>query len=174
MIMNKGKDASTMMSRPLSKMLLGIGLMMLAACQTMADHGGWSRAQVAALRAEGFAKTDRGWEFGMQDRLLFATDASDIRAEQVGVIRGITGRLVAVGIHRARVEGHADDTGTARHNEALSQRRADAVADAMAGGGIPRGNILTEGLGDRYPIESNATVEGRQENRRVVILIASP
>jgi outer membrane protein OmpA-like peptidoglycan-associated protein len=163
-----------MMSRLLPKILLGIGLMLLAACQTMADHGGWTRAQVAALRSGGFVKTDRGWEFGMQDRLLFATDASDIRAEQVGVIRNITARLVAVGIRRAQVEGHADDTGTARHNDALSVRRAAAVADAMAGGGMPRGNILVEGLGDRYPIESNATAQGRQENRRVVILIAAP
>jgi OOP family OmpA-OmpF porin len=168
------KDGSTMMPRLLPRMLLGMSLLLLAACQTMADHGGWTRAQIAALRSDGFVKTPRGWEFGMQDRLLFATDEGDIRPEQVTIIRRITGRLVAVGIRRAQVEGHADDTGTVRHNDALSVRRASAVADAMASGGMPRGNVLVEGLGERYPIDTNATAAGRQENRRVVILIAAP
>ncbi len=80
-----------MTPRLLPRMLLGMSLLLLAACQTMADHGGWTRAQIAALRSDGFVKTPRGWEFGMQDRLLFATDESDIRPEQVTIIRRITG-----------------------------------------------------------------------------------
>lgn len=163
-----------MMSRLFPRVILGAGLFLLAACQTMADHGGWTRAQVAALRANGFAKTARGWEFGMQDRLLFATDESEIRPQQVIVIRDIASKLVAVDIRRAQVEGHTDRTGTARHNDALSVRRAAAVADALARGGIPAANIRVEGLGARYPIDTNATKAGRQENRRVVILIAAP
>ena len=154
--------------------LLGIVLLSLAGCQTVPDRGRWTGKQTAALRAEGFIDTPRGWEFGMSDRLLFATDDSSILAAQATIITRIARHLVAVDIRHASVEGHTDTTGSARHNDALSVRRAAAVADALDRGGLERRNIVVVGLGERYPVESNATASGRRENRRVVILITAP
>ena len=140
----------------------------------MAGHGSWTGEQIATLRAAGFVDTPRGWEFGMSDRLLFATDESRIIAAQATIITRIASRLVAVNIHHASVEGHTDTTGSVSHNDALSVRRASAVAEALDLGGFERRNVNVVGLGQRYPVESNATANGRRENRRVVILITAP
>lgn len=155
-------------------LLLALAALILGGCQMSKDKSPWTRAQRAVFVAEGFAETDRGWEFSINDRLLFATDESVVLPAQVESIRRISGRLLAVGIRRAAVEGHADGTGTAEHNQRLSERRAAAVAEVLVASGFARTAVSTLGLGDRFPVESNSTVEGRRENRRVVILITAP
>lgn len=67
------------------------------------------------------------------------------------------------------IEGHADSTGTAERNQELSQRRADAVATALQSRGISQDRILARGLGQAFPVASNDTPAGRQQNRRVNI-----
>lgn len=130
--------------------------------------------QEAVLRANRFVPTERGWEFSANDKLLFAFDDSKLKVDQIPVIQAIAGRLDAVAIMHATIEGHTDATGAAAYNDQLSLRRAGAVAEAFISGGFNRDGIKVEGLGSRYPIESNDTREGREENRRVVILITTP
>lgn len=73
------------------------------------------------------------------------------------------------------MDGHTDNYGEASYNEALSLKRANAVADAWAkGANIPRSNLTTRGLGQKYPIASNSTAQGRAENRRVSVVISAP
>jgi outer membrane protein OmpA-like peptidoglycan-associated protein len=67
------------------------------------------------------------------------------------------------------VIGHADATGRAAKNDAISQKRADAVRQLLVLAGIPSPRITALGEGDRMPIADNATPEGRAANRRVVI-----
>lgn len=155
---------------------IAASLMLVGGCATTGrpDNGPFSTAQVAAMHDLGFAQTNRGWEFSMADRLLFATDSSAVLADQTTAIDRMSKTLAGVGITHAEVEGHTDRTGTTEYNEALSQRRAGAVADIMAAGGMPRDGIKAVGLGERFPVESNATAAGRRENRRVVILITAP
>lgn len=71
------------------------------------------------------------------------------------------------------VEGHTDSTGPRHVNKKLSFERARAVADYLVSKGVPRGQITMEGLGDEKPIRegSNATAQGRMENRRVEITL---
>jgi len=157
--------------------LIGASLMMLASgCATVGqpDTGAFADQQVAAMRSEGFARTDRGWELSVADRLLFATDRSDVRSGQASIIDHITRVLTGVGIHHVEVEGHTDKTGSVSYNDALSAKRASAVAEVMAASGMPHDGIKVVGLGDRYPVESNRTATGRRENRRVVILVTAP
>lgn len=151
-------------------------LLLLAACQTVppAPAGGFTEAQKQALRANGFEETDRGWEFGMADRLLFATDQSHIVPDQAARIARIAQALRAVGIARLRVEGHTDSTGRRIYNDALSLRRAKAVGESLVRGGMPQDGIAIEGLGQDHPVESNDTAAGRAENRRVVIVVPTP
>jgi outer membrane protein OmpA-like peptidoglycan-associated protein len=68
-----------------------------------------------------------------------------------------------------RVIGHADATGRASKNDAISQQRADAVRDLLVQAGIRSSRITAIGEGDRMPIADNTTPEGRAANRRVVI-----
>jgi len=153
---------------------IGLAALILGGCQMSKDSSPWTRAQRAVLIAEGFTETDRGWEFSINDRLLFATDESVVLPQQAGSIRRISGRLLGVGIRRAAVEGHADGTGSAEHNQRLSERRAAAVAEVLTSSGFAHADVTTAGLGDRFPVESNSTAAGRRENRRVVILVTAP
>jgi OOP family OmpA-OmpF porin len=114
-----------------------------------------------------------GWEFGFADKLLFPTDQSRLADSQRQSIERITRALLSVAIDRARVEGHTDNTGTRAYNQALSLERARAVANAMERAGMPAAGLAVEGVADRYPVAPNTTPSGRQENRRVVIIISS-
>lgn len=73
--------------------------------------------------------------------------------------------------HRLKVElqGHTDSTGPAAYNLALSQRRADSVRDYLVIQGVPEGQLTTKGYGLTQPVASNASREGRLQNRRVVM-----
>ena len=71
---------------------------------------------------------------------------------------------------RIKVVGHADTIGTRLTNLAISRARADAVVGALVGAGIDRGRISAFAQGDRVPVESNTTSEGRRANRRVDIV----
>jgi outer membrane protein OmpA-like peptidoglycan-associated protein len=70
--------------------------------------------------------------------------------------------------------GHTDNVGNAQTNLSLSQQRADAVADYLVRRGIPKERIFARGFGERYPLASNNTPEGRMENRRVEIHLFLP
>ncbi len=72
------------------------------------------------------------------------------------------------------VEGFTDSTGPSSLNEELSQKRADAVKDVLVENGVPADRITTKGMGEEHPVASNATPEGRANNRRVEIVITPP
>ena len=69
------------------------------------------------------------------------------------------------------VYGHTDSTGSDSYNQALSDRRAAAVADYLATRGVQSARIATRGFGETQPIATNETEEGRAANRRVEIKI---
>ncbi|HEY7321911.1 MAG TPA: OmpA family protein [Candidatus Binatia bacterium] len=74
---------------------------------------------------------------------------------------------------RIAVEGHASRESAAQeaYNQQLSERRADTVAAALSGDGVSSSQITARGLGTRSPIASNDTEAGRQQNRRVEVII---
>ena len=67
----------------------------------------------------------------------------------------------------AIISGHTDSTGDANYNEKLSQRRADAVKEAIIQEGVEAERLQSKGYGETRPIADNATKEGRAQNRRV-------
>ena len=69
------------------------------------------------------------------------------------------------------VSGHTDSRGSAESNEVLSLRRAIAVKNYLAGAGVSVSRMLAFGFGERQPVATNATSEGRARNRRVIINI---
>jgi outer membrane protein OmpA-like peptidoglycan-associated protein len=70
---------------------------------------------------------------------------------------------------RIEIVGHTDNTGTDAYNQALSERRANAVKAWMVAQGVNPGQITTVGKGESEPADDNSTKEGRANNRRVVI-----
>lgn len=69
------------------------------------------------------------------------------------------------------VEGHADSTGTAALNRDLAERRAESVRRALVDAGLKPHQITIKSFGDRSPIATNVTQEGRKKNRRAVIIV---
>jgi len=150
-----------------------LSALLAAACATTQRSPGLTEAQKETLRAEGFVPTAEGWAFGIADKLLFPVDESEIDISQRKVIERITKALLAVGITALNVEGHTDDTGGADYNIRLSRQRADAVAEVIIATGMPRENMRIVGLGTAHPVQPNTTPEGRQENRRVVMIVSN-
>lgn len=70
------------------------------------------------------------------------------------------------------VEGHTDSTGSPDTNRQLSQARAEAVKQFLVGEGIEPGRVAARGMGEQFPVASNDTTAGRQQNRRVEVLVS--
>lgn len=144
---------------------------LLAACQSVPAPTGFTPEQIAVLKAEGFVDRGFDWSLNMPERLLFQTNESAISTEQQAQIARIASRLVGVGITTAQVEGHTDSTGTAAYNLTLSQARAEVVAAPMQASGMKFTADQIIGRGETVPMSSNETDEGRQDNRRVVVIV---
>lgn len=147
-------------------------LAVLAACQTVATPLGFSSQQVAVLQQEGFKPVGETYELGIEDRLLFEVDKSDLQPDKAAVIERLAGTLLGIGIGGAMIEGHTDSTGTPEYNRALSLRRAETVKSAMVAAGMAATALRVMGMGETDPVDTNDTPEGRQQNRRVVVIVA--
>ncbi|WP_265468757.1 OmpA family protein [Arenimonas daejeonensis] len=69
------------------------------------------------------------------------------------------------------IEGHTDSQGADAANQALSQRRAEAVRRVLEDAGLPSARLSASGRGESAPVADNATAEGRARNRRVEIIV---
>jgi outer membrane protein OmpA-like peptidoglycan-associated protein len=84
----------------------------------------------------------------------------------------VSGILLAYPTLHVNVEGHTDSIGTDEYNLKLSERRADAVRDYLTSNGISAANVSALGLGKDGPVASNDTAAGRQQNRRVEMVVS--
>ncbi len=103
--------------------------------------------------------------------LLFATDSATLRPDLQRDLRSIAANLVNYPRSDVIVIGHTDNTGSAAYNQGLSERRAGSVATVLRSEGVAANRIQTIGRGLTQPVASNATPEGRRQNRRVEIFI---
>ncbi|MBD8162452.1 OmpA family protein [Erwinia persicina] len=148
--------------------------LVLAGCQT-APQGKFTAEQISAMRAQGFTEVPEGWMLGISEKILFGKNKAELTPESVATVQRMAKTLSASGLRHARLDGHTDNYGDEKYNEALSLKRANVVADAWASGaGVTRSNITTRGLGARDPVQSNKTSQGRAENRRVAVVISAP
>jgi outer membrane protein OmpA-like peptidoglycan-associated protein len=70
------------------------------------------------------------------------------------------------------VEGHTDSIGTDDYNQKLSERRADSVRDYLTSNGIGQSSVVALGMGKADPVASNDSAAGRQQNRRVEMVVS--
>ena len=114
--------------------------------------------------------TERGIVLTMGD-VLFSFGKADLSAGAVRNLDKITGFLEKHPDRNLLIEGHTDSIGSDEFNQALSQKRADAVKEALVGKGIVPDRIATKGYGKKFPVAGNDTESGRQMNRRVEVVI---
>ncbi|GAA4352773.1 OmpA family protein [Angustibacter luteus] len=101
--------------------------------------------------------------------VLFATDSAKLSPRAASKIDAVGKDIAARGTGTVTVTGYTDSTGSPAHNLVLSRQRADAVLAALkpvAGGDV---TFEAAGRGEADPVATNATAQGRQENRRVTI-----
>ncbi|HEY4340693.1 MAG TPA: OmpA family protein [Steroidobacteraceae bacterium] len=129
-----------------------------------------TQQQLADLQAK---KTDRGMVVTLGD-VLFDTAQATLKPGANLVIGRLAAFLNANPQTKILIEGHTDSRGTDEYNDALSERRARAVADALSERGVAQDSVRTRGRGKAFPVASNDTPEGRQQNRRVEIIFSDP
>lgn len=105
------------------------------------------------------------------DNLFFDTDKDEILPSSYAVIQHLADFLKANSKVKIEIVGHTDNVGSAAHNNDLSLRRAEALKRALTVKGISESRITTRGAGASQPVATNATEEGRSQNRRVEVVI---
>lgn len=103
---------------------------------------------------------------------LFDLDSARLRPQDVTAVNGIASEAKrAARIDAVEIVGYADSTGASDYNQRLSEQRALAVKEQLVRAGIDPALIRTEGRGEADPVASNATPEGRRQNRRALVRI---
>jgi OOP family OmpA-OmpF porin len=121
-------------------------------------------AAMASLAPKASAET-----IVLSSDVLFDFDKAVIKPQFMPDLDAIAAELVADTNKRILVWGHTDSIGTEAYNQGLSERRANAVAAYLEGKGVTRDRMTIQGFGETQPVASNATREGRAQNRRVEI-----
>lgn len=124
---------------------------------------------VSDLKAK---ETDRGLVLSL-DNILFDVNKATLKPGAERTIEKISEFLNEYPDREIIIEGFTDSTGSDEYNLQLSQRRADAVKEALTGNSVEPGRVQTKGYGEAYPVASNDTNPGRLQNRRVEIVIAN-
>ena len=123
--------------------------------------------EVESLKAQ---HTDRGMVLTVGD-VLFAAGKADIGPGAQRSIDKLAEFLRAYPRRNVLIEGHTDNLGDADFNIKLSQQRADAVRDMLITRGIAPERIRTKGYGPKFPVVDNDSAAGRQQNRRVEVIV---
>ena len=107
------------------------------------------------------------------DKLNFDTGAAAIRADDRPTLAALGKILTAYPAARVRLVGYADARGSDPANAQLGKQRADAVKQALTGAGIAADRVETASGGEGDPVATNATSEGRFENRRTELVVTA-
>lgn len=105
----------------------------------------------------------------MPGNITFDVDESSIRSSFYDVLNSVAIVVKEYDQTAIAVGGHTDSTGSFEYNQQLSERRAQSVASYLSNEGVAQGRLHARGYGPRFPVASNDTDEGRQQNRRVEI-----
>jgi outer membrane protein OmpA-like peptidoglycan-associated protein len=116
-------------------------------------------------------ETARGLIVNLSD-VLFDTGSATLKPGAREKLARVSGILLAHPELKVQVEGHTDSVGDEDYNQRLSENRADSVRSYLVAQGIASGAVTTKGFGKGQPIASNDTAAGRQQNRRVELVVA--
>ena len=140
--------------------------------------GGYMDRQEALLRQEleatgvGIRRQGDDLFLVMPSNITFRTDSATIEPGFTRTLNSVATVLNRFNQTLVDVYGHTDNTGSDAYNQQLSQQRAQSVAQFLAANGVRPDRLLVSGFGESRPIATNATPQGREQNRRVEIRIA--
>jgi outer membrane protein OmpA-like peptidoglycan-associated protein len=126
--------------------------------------------QIDALQAKA---TDRGLVLTLGD-VMFTSGRADLKAGAASNLDRLVTFLQQNPDRKVEIEGHTDNVGGDDYNQGLSQRRADSVRSFLMQQGIDSERIVASGKGEQRPVADNESEGGRQQNRRVEVIIGNP
>ncbi len=116
-------------------------------------------------------KTERGMVITLGD-VLFNVNKAELSSGGINNVRKLADFLNKYPQRKVMIEGHTDSRGSDTYNQALSERRAEAVQKALGNMGVSSERVTTRGYGESSPAATNDTAAGRQINRRVEIVLS--
>lgn len=135
-----------------------------------------ARSELEAMRTKltelQTKQTERGLVVTLGD-VLFEVDRAAIKPGATRALDQLADALRSDPTASITIEGHTDSTGSREHNMDLSTRRMDSVRAYLVTHGVDPSKISGRGLGPDYPVASNETESGRQQNRRVEVIVNS-
>lgn len=158
--------------------LLGAGIGAAVGAMAGGGIGRYMDNQEAALRqsfaASEAANIQRNADLlavTFKSDMLFDVDSAALKVGATPEINRVAGVLVQYPQTNILIAGHTDSSGSESYNQALSERRALSVRNALLNQGVAAHRMTTIGYGETQPVADNATASGRQLNRRVVVTI---
>ena len=107
----------------------------------------------------------------LREKVYFAFDQAKIEERSFPVLDEVVKALMDNKGFKIQVEGHTDSSGGEGHNQSLSERRAGAVVEYIVAHGVPRNRVTSKGFSSSVPTDTNDTVNGRENNRRVEFIV---
>lgn len=126
-----------------------------------------AQALLAQLNAR---ESERGWVVTLGD-ILFDTGKADLKSSNSQHLMNLATFLGKYPQRGAIIEGYTDNVGTEVYNLGLSERRAASVSYFLQGQGIQSNRLISLGKGESDPVANNESASGRQQNRRVEVII---
>lgn len=125
------------------------------------------------LRGSGVSVSREGENIvlNMPGNVTFETESAALNARFFDTLNAVAAVIDEYDKTLVEITGHTDSTGTDEYNQALSERRAAAVGSYLESQGVSTDRMVIIGYGEARPIATNATAEGRAENRRVEITL---
>jgi outer membrane protein OmpA-like peptidoglycan-associated protein len=133
------------------------------------QHAQEAQQQLAELHAQ---QTPRGLQLTLASDLLFDTGAATVKPGAELTLSRLSDFMKQNPRTQIIIEGNTDGRGSEEFNQVLSERRARAVAQVLEARGVTEDRIRALGRGKDFPVASNASPEGRQQNRRVDIVLS--
>jgi hypothetical protein len=113
----------------------------------------------------------RGLIVNMSD-VLFDLNKATLRPGARERLARVAGIILAYPDLKLQIEGHTDSSGSENYNQQLSEKRAESVREYLTEQGVTPENITAQGYGELKPLTSNANAAGRQQNRRVELVVS--
>lgn len=107
----------------------------------------------------------------LKEKIQFAWNEAKLEDASLPLLDEVVIALQGNKSFRVQIEGHTSSEGEGDHNQALSEQRANAVLDYLAAHGVARNRLASKGFSSSVPIDSNATAQGRESNRRVEFVV---
>ena len=159
----RSNSVSAMAAIVIGAVVSGCGVVQRVADRSPAGH----ELQLDVIQSR---QSERGLVFTIPD-VLFEVGKADLRIDAQRELTAIAASLQEHPTQQVLIEGHTDSTGTSSSNRELSLRRSTVVETFFLKHGVDPERLEVRGRGEDEPIASNATVAGRQQNRRVEIVM---